>query len=187
MLKEEHQTTLNSISWISFFIGLFFYIYESILKIVPTTLAPDLMVSFQNNHLHKIFILTNSYLIVFTLLQIPAGLLLDRFGTRQLLTIAALLTCLGLMLFAGTPHINFAIISQWITGIGGSFALIGALFLVAHWLPYNRRAFYSNFILAVSLSGVVLQPTFSNLVNDYGWRSMVLLLGVIGGAFSLII
>ena len=186
-MNMEENAQPKTLPWIICLIGILYFLYETILKITPYILTDDLKMSFQINNGAKIAWLSTTYCFIYTLLQIPAGSLLDRFGARQLLTVAALLACLGLTLFAGTPHFHFAVLSQLITGIGGSVALVGALFLVSQWLTTQKnRALYLCFVIALSVAGIALQPHLSAFIDEYGWRSTVLLLGIIGGIFSLL-
>ena len=165
-------------------LGTLYYLFETILEVTPTSIVNQLMYSFQLKDA-TVSILDTTYFFTYTLMQIPSGAILDKFGMRRPLTFAALLACIGLTTFASTQSFSVALASRFITGLGGSFSLIGAMLLITCWLPKEKRAFYLGLSIMIGLSGELFQDPLTQFVNRYGWRSAMLLLGTIAGVFSL--
>lgn len=77
-------------------------------------------------------------LLVYALAQVPAGLLLDRFGSRVTLTCGAVLMAGGQLLLAGTEEIGWAIGARIVVGAGDALTFSSAIRLVPAWFPASR-------------------------------------------------
>lgn len=187
---EITKQQLNKLStplllpWLICIIGALFYCYETVLEVAPTTMAAELMSSF---HLSgsTVGILDSCYFITYSLMQIPAGALLDRFGARYFLTLATAACFVGLLIFSFTNHFSLAVLGRFLAGFGGSFSFVGALFLVARWLPLRRLGFLIGCTITVGLSGGLLQSPLVNMVQATSWRSTIFLLAIIAGGLTI--
>lgn len=77
-------------------------------------------------------------LAVYALCQIPAGLLLDRWGSRVTLVAGALLMGAGQLLMAETTTIGVAMAARIILGAGDALTFSSAIRLVPAWFPARR-------------------------------------------------
>ncbi|MGY5765599.1 MFS transporter [Brachybacterium sp. DNPG3] len=77
-------------------------------------------------------------LLVYALSQIPAGLLLDRYGSRVTLTCGAILMTLGQLLLSTTDTIALAMLARVIVGAGDALTFSSAIRLVPAWFPASR-------------------------------------------------
>src|SRR5689334_19956382 len=67
-------------------------------------------------------VLASSYYYIYVLLQTPAGMLIDRYGARGILSISALNVCIGSLLFASAKTVLVALLGRVLMGIGAAFA-----------------------------------------------------------------
>ncbi len=161
-------------------LGTLFYCYQFFLKVSPSVMVPELMRTFQVDAL-TLGRISAFYFYAYAGMQIPVGLLLDRFGARRLLFVSSLLCTLGCLCFAKALTIPLAELGRLIIGMGAAFALISTLKLMSNWLPAKRIAFFSGLTLAAGMLGAILGETIlSTLVDNLGWRSSLMLLFFIG-------
>lgn len=77
-------------------------------------------------------------LLVYALAQVPAGLLLDRYGSRVTLTAGAVLMTAGQLLLASTDMVTVAILARVVVGAGDALTFSSAIRLVPAWFPASR-------------------------------------------------
>jgi sugar phosphate permease len=90
-------------------------------------------------------------LAVYAAMQIPVGVLLDRYGSRRLLVTGSALMGTGQLLFALATRIDLAILARLLLGAGDAMMFISLLRLVALWMPPGRNP------IVVQLTGVIGQ------------------------------
>ncbi|WP_432972895.1 MFS transporter [Dactylosporangium sp. CA-233914] len=95
--------------------------------------------------------LSMAQLAVYAAMQIPAGVLLDRFGSRRLLVAGGVLMVAGQLVFAFAGDIGTAIAARVLIGVGDAMTFISVLRIVAMWFPPRRNP------LLVQATGVVGQ------------------------------
>jgi MFS family permease len=90
-------------------------------------------------------------LAVYGGMQIPVGMLLDRFGSRPIMTIGMLLMAVGQLTMALSPSVGVAIVARMLLGAGDAAIFPGVLRLIATWFPAQRGP------MMVQLTGLVGQ------------------------------
>ena len=132
MIKSS--TRLAIMGWSICLIGALFYSYEYFLRIMPSVMSAKLMAHF-NIEAGALGIFVAIYYWAYVPLQLPVGLLHDRFGPRRLLTFACLLCVVGTYMFGISHSIYIAATGRLFVGIGSAFAFVGVLKLASIWLP----------------------------------------------------
>jgi MFS family permease len=166
--------------WLIWALGCGFYTYDFLIRIDPGMMVGDLMRDFGVSAA-AVGGLSAWYLYSYSVLQIPVGMVLDRFGPRHLLTGAALLTALGCLLFGAAPDFGVARLGRILNGIGGGTAFLGSITLAALWLPPERFAVMSGFTMAIGTLGTLaLQVPLAHLVQTAGWRPSLYIIAAIG-------
>ena len=130
-------------------------------------------------------------LLVYASLQVPVGLLLDRFGSRRLIVMGALLMSAGQLMLAVSPTVWLAVVGRVLVGAGDAMTFISVLRLVTAWLPPNRVAVMSQTTGLVGQLGQVLSviPLVA-LLHGPGWTPAFLGaagLGVLVGVLVLVV
>ena len=90
-------------------------------------------------------------LAVYGGMQIPVGLLLDRFGARPIITIGMVLMAVGQFTLAFAPDVAWAIAARMLLGAGDAAVFPSVLRVVAVWFPERQAPFL------VQLTGIVGQ------------------------------
>ncbi len=140
-----------------FIIGIAFYSYEYILRILPSAMV-DGIPEFSNISDSYISQFSFYYYLGYTLMQLPVGLLLDCMSQKKLMVIACLLCALGNALFLQLDYPMVVNFGRFLIGIGSSFAFIGVLQMANH--NFHKK----NFPLATGL--IVSVVMFAGLVGE---------------------
>ena len=176
-LRMKHHPRIK---WIVWALAAFFYFYEYLLRISPSVMVPELMSKFDIDGT-GVGLLTAFYLYAYSPMQIPAGVLMDRFGARKLLTAASIVCGVGSILFALTDHFLTAALGRLLIGAGSAFAFVGMVFVCSHWFPKNRRAAVIGLANSIGMLGAVFGGgPLSSLIHTIDWTTALIGLGVLG-------
>lgn len=164
-----------------------FYLYEFILQVAPSVMTNELMQDL-NLTAAGLGAMSAFYYYAYTPMQLPAGLLYDRFGPRLLLTIATLICAIGAFFFSYAHNAIFASVGRFLLGIGSAFSFIGALVLVARWFPPKYFALFAGIVqLMSSLGAVVGEAPLAAAVATWGWRSTINYVAIIGIILAILL
>lgn len=109
-------------------------------------------------------------LAVYAAMQIPVGILLDRYGSRRMLLTGATLMAAGQLAFALAPDIWLAIGARVLIGVGDAMTFISVLRLVAAWLPPRRNPIFVQLTGVLGQLGSVASAVpLAVLLRDAGW------------------
>ena len=163
-----------------------FYVYDYFIQVSPSIMTHQLMRAF-NIGAGELGVLSAAFYYSYTLMQIPAGLLLDRLGARILLTFAVLISAAGVTLFSQTHSLFFAGVARFCIGLGSSFAFISSLYLVANWFSHKHFAMIAGLIqFGAAMGSVVGLAPLAFLINSYGWRETLLVTGLVTFGLALL-
>lgn len=178
---------LSVIPWAICFLAMAFYCYDFLLRVMPSVMIHPLMNAYRVNA-GQIGLLSAFYYYTYTPLQLPAGVIADKYKPRVVLGFSCLLCALGALLFAATDSFVIACISRAMMGAGSAFAFVGALKLAAIWLPENRFALFAGLTTSIGTLGAVTADNFlSSLVATLRWQHAVYLTGIIGMFLSFLL
>ena len=169
-------------------IGAFFYCYEFVLRIIPGALQSELSAAFGHISAYTFGQLSAFYYFAYSPMQLPVGMLMDRFGPRRLLTFACCCCAVGSWLFMDTSSISMASSGRFLVGFGSSFAFVGVLSLAMRWLPKRYFSLVAGLITTLGMVGLVFgEVKITYLVVALGWRYVLWLMVVIGMFLTVII
>ncbi len=136
-------------------IGGMFYCYEFVLRIIPGALQSELSEAFGNISASTFGQLSAFYYFAYSPMQMPVGLLMDRFGPRRLLSFACLCCTIGSFMFTYSNSLWIAGSGRFLVGFGSSFAFVGVLSLAIHWLPRRYFSLVAGLITTMGMLGLV--------------------------------
>lgn len=90
-------------------------------------------------------------LFVYGGMQIPVGLLLDRFGARPIITVGMLLMAAGQIVMAFATDVGIGILARVLIGAGDAAIFPSVLRLIATWFPDQKNP------VMVQLTGIIGQ------------------------------
>lgn len=160
-------------SWFIWACAALFFCYQFLLRVSPSVMTQELMADFHVDAC-ALGTLTSFYFWAYSGLQLPVGTLLDKFGPRRLLILAALLCTSGSLLFASTESVMVASLARFLIGAGSAFGFLSCMKIGALWFPPQRISLIVGLTLLFGTSGAVsgIYP-MSFLVDWFGWRHAV--------------
>ena len=163
--------------------GALFFFYAWILRVAPSVMIDELMRDFAVGAA-AVGHLSAFYFYGYAGMQIPVGLLMDRFGPRRLMTVAALGCAAGCLLFALAPTLWALSLGRFVIGATAAFSLVGAMTVAGQWVPPARFALLSGLAMMLGMAGGVFgQAPLRLLVDQFDWRQASLALA--GGGVLL--
>ncbi|MCH2132757.1 MAG: MFS transporter [Phycisphaerales bacterium] len=173
-------------SWVFWGIVALFYLYEFFVRVTPNVILPQLSQDLQSDP-GTIGTAMSVYLWVYAPAQLIVGWLFDRFGTKFLVSSAAVICGIGCILFSVAHALDMAAVARGLIGLGSAFAFVGAVYVATVWFPPARLALIAGITTSVGMIGEVIgQYPMARLVETFSWRTVVLWTGFIGGALGLL-
>lgn len=164
------MTRRSVLPWLMCGLASVFYCYEYLLRVSPSVMTSDLMLTYHINAA-ALGNLIAFYYYIYTPMQLPVGMLMDVYGPRRLLTLAGLSCAVGTYLFASTDIFAIAAFGRFLVGFGSAFAFVGVLKLATLWLPPQRFALISGITTTLGMVGGMLGDIILTvLINKQGWR-----------------
>lgn len=180
----------SSYPWMIVCCGMLFYCYNYFLRVSPSVMQGELAQTFHITAT-QFGTLAGLYYFAYTPMQIPAGMIYDKFGVRLVLCAACLISVFGLYTFINAHDYFFAGFGRLLIGLGCAFAYIGTLKLAAVWLPANRFATVAGLTTAIGMtSGALAQKYLSGFVERIGYQESLrtaLIAGVLLSIFMFIL
>ena len=162
------------------FCALFFF-YAFVLRVAPAVMVEELMREFTVGAAILGY-LSATYLYIYAALQIPLGLVVDKYGLRGVVAGACAVCGIGSIVFSLAENVYVAYLGRGLVGAGAAFSFVGALNMAARWFPSRFAVLGGWAQMMGSVGGFVGQAPLSMAVAAFGWRSCNLSLGV-GGIF----
>lgn len=184
---DESTFFVKFYPWLVWSLVASFFLYKYVLQVSPSVITSNLMQSFsitgaQLGNLAACFSYT--YLIM----QIPAGMLLDRYSPRVITTIAIAACALGTFLFADAQSVFVAELSRALMGFGAAFAAISCLKMTSVWFPSHRFAFVAGLSMTAAMLGAICgEAPLSMLVHHFNWREALHLLAMPGVVLAFLV
>ena len=169
--------------WIMWGLCALFYCYGFFQRVAPSVMVGELMRDFGVGAA-VLGNLSAFYFYAYAGLQLPVGVMVDRWGPRRMVASAAVLCGLGSLLFATADGLMSAYIGRLLIGAGAGFAWVGSLKLAGSWFPPRRFALVSGLTMMLGMIGAVGgQAPLAAVVAATGWRGALTAAGV----FSLVL
>ena len=193
-MSDKGKPTASSVAgtggayaWLVWALAAISFGYAFFHRVAPSVMVSDLMVEFTIGGA-MLGTLSALYFYPYVLLQIPLGTLLETVGTRLLLSCALSLAAAGSVLFGLAQQIELAYLGRILIGIGSSVGFLGSLALAKRWFPERRFAFLAGLAMFTGMtSGMVAQAPLAYFVDEFGWRSSLMLLGGVGFFLAVLV
>jgi predicted MFS family arabinose efflux permease len=109
-------------------------------------------------------------LLVYAAMQVPVGVLIDRYGSRRLIVLGSLVMAGAQGIFAFSATLPGAFTARVVLGLGDALVFISVMRLVPAWFPPERSAKLTNATGPVNQLGFVLSAVgFSAALAAAGW------------------
>ena len=166
-------------SIIIFCVFAFGFFISNLLRSITATLTPVLTSEFDLTA-GNLGLLAGGYFLGFSLMQIPAGLLLDKHGPKKVVAYLLLIALVSTISFAFAKSFTGLLISRFFIGVGVAACLMGPLTGYRVWFEdkYQQRA--NSWMLMIASFGFVISTLpVQILLPVIGWRFIFLLISIL--------
>ncbi|MFF4380144.1 nitrate/nitrite transporter [Kitasatospora sp. NPDC001547] len=119
--------------------------------------------------------------LVYAAMQIPVGLLVDRFGPRRVLMLGIVLLSTGQLAFAFSADFGPALASRAVLGCGDAMTFISVLRIAARWFPAARNPFVAQLTGLVGMGGnLVTTVVLARALHSEGWTPTFTAIALLG-------
>lgn len=154
-------------------LGALFYLMGFFQRVAPAVMTDELMRDF-GIKAAGLGNLSAFYFYSYVAMQIPTGVIADRWGPRRLLAAGAFVAGLGTLLFALADGILWAGTGRLLIGGSVAVAFVGLLKVASNWFPPRLFGLVSGLALFCGIVGAVFAgPPLRLLMAWYSWRGII--------------
>jgi len=177
----------NRKRWIIFGTLALMYILAYFYRVSLAVVAGDL-----SRELHltpeQLGTLSGVLFYIYAAAQLPLGPMIDRLGSRVVISGCGVLTTVGGILFSQADTLAGAMVARMLIGVGTASVLMATFTLFSHWFSKQEFGRVSGFMVALgNLGNVVGTAPLALAVGAYGWRNSFLVAGIIQGIVTLLV
>lgn len=166
-----------------------FLFYKYIAQLFPSLIGVEFMKSYKYDGV-MLAVMASSYYYSYTLMQVFAGLIIDRFNVRIPMFFAILLISIMIGLFTHTDNFYLMCASRALMGVGASFATVLYMKCAAYYTTPKTFGIISSFLATATMLGAACGGTpVAILFQKFGWKealNMVAIVGIIM-AFAILV
>ncbi len=173
--------------WAVWGIAALYFFYDYMQQVAPGAMVRELSVHFNAGAASMGFI-ASVYFYSYALMQIPIGMMADRFGPHRPLAAAAVISCCAGAVFTFTSTPAEAITVRIILGAATGFSFVSCLKLVDNWFPPEKFATMVGITNIIGMSGAVAgEAPLTESVSRFGWQGTLLGIAAFGAIIFLLI
>jgi len=148
------------------------YLYRNVNAVISPELTSGLGVGASS-----LGLLTGAYFVAFAAMQLPAGMLLDRYGPRRIEPVFLVIAGCGALAFAASDGLTGLAISRALIGAGVSVCLMAPLKAIATWYSAERQASLAGWMMVAGGVGALFatEPVAAAL-SVLSWRGIFVVL-----------
>jgi sugar phosphate permease len=159
------------------------YFYRVSLAVVAGDLSRELHLTPQ-----QLGTLSGIMFYVYAAAQLPLGPMIDRLGSRIVISGCGVLTTLGGLLFSQADSLTVAMIARVLIGVGTASVLMATFTLFSHWFGKKEFGRVSGFMVAIgNLGNLAGTAPLALAVGAFGWRSSFLVVGAVQAVVTLLV
>ena len=162
-----------TLAWTVWGLGAALYLIAFYQRVAPAVMTADLSRDFGLSAT-SLGNLSAFYFYGYVAIQIPTGLLADRWGPRKVLSAGAMLTAAGTLLFALAPSLAYANAGRFVIGAAAGVAFVAMMKVASHWMPARQFAHATALALFIgTLGATVAGAPLRIAVDAFGWRAVM--------------
>lgn len=176
----------RSIAWTMWFIVSVFYAYQYILRVMPNIMMNDILQQF---HIDTTTFgqFSGIYYLGYSLMHLPIGIMLDRFGPKKILPICMIMTVIGLLPIIFAEYWVYPIIGRALIGMGSSAAILGSFKVIRLGFSEDHFTRMLSLTVTIGLIGAIYGGAPVNyMCATLGYKTVVTLFAGIGLALAFI-
>jgi predicted MFS family arabinose efflux permease len=181
-------STSNSrkIAWIVWIIASMFYTYQYILRVLPNIMFNDIVEQF-NINAATFGQFSGIYYLGYSLMHLPIGIMLDRFGPKKVISSCVFLTVIGLMPLLFADQWVYPIMGRFLIGLGSSGAILGVFKIIRLTFAEKQFPRMLSISVMIGLIGAIYGGAPVSYLRDIFGYQTVIKSFAIGGIFLAIL
>jgi predicted MFS family arabinose efflux permease len=161
------------IAWAVWVLASVFYAYQYILRVMPNIMLSNIMDQFDMSAA-TFGQFSGIYYIGYSLLHLPVGIALDRYGPKKIMTGCILLTVVGTMPLLFSNYWVYPIAGRFITGIGASAAILGLFKIIRMTFSEERFPRMLSLSVTIGLMGAIYGGgPVSYMLDAFGYERVI--------------
>ena len=182
------QTTVSPRSaQIAYILGMTFFCYAFVQRVAPSIMTTELMRDFAVGGA-ALGSLSAFYFWAYAGIQLPVGMLTDKFGPRKLMGVTAGICAIAGLGFAMSESLIVASFWRALIGATVAFGFVGTLAIVGYWFNPKNHAALAGGVQGVGMLGAVFaQSALRPVVETFGWRHTMGALALLALLLSVLI
>ncbi|MDR0740884.1 MAG: MFS transporter [Puniceicoccales bacterium] len=183
MFNIRKSITTATVMWM---VASLFYAYQYILRVMPSIMLDGIMLRF---HMDSGMVgqFSGIYYIGYSLFHLPIGILLDRYGPRNVIPCCILLSIVGILPIVCTEHWIWPILGRLATGIGSSAAILGVFKIIRMAYSEERFGRMLSFSVMIGLLGAIYGGTPVRYLGKFlNYQMVFAILALVGTLLALI-
>ena len=183
---HEHNRVRRQRWFIFFILALVYilvYFYRVSLAVVAGDVSRDL-----NLTPAQLGSLSSILFYVYAAAQIPLGPMIDRLGSRLVISGCGVLTAVGGILFSQAASMGQAMAARVLIGVGTASVLMATFTIFSHWFTKQEFGKVSGLMVAVgNLGNLAGTAPLAIAVALVGWRNSFLATGVLQAVVTVLV
>ena len=177
-MNGESKTPPSRLGWAIFGLAAAAFWLSFFHRVAPAAIAGELQSAFGIGGA-MLGTLAATYYVIYTVMQVPTGVLNDTLGPRRVLTAGCLVAGLGSILFGAAETVTAAVVGRTLAGLGVSVAFVSMLKLSAEWFHERRFATMTGVGAMIGLTGALAAATpLAWIAAFVSWRTVFTAAGV---------
>lgn len=169
------------------FCASLFFAFQFILRLSTSILREEIMQKFSIDTI-AFGTLAGYYYLGYAGMQLPIGIMLDKFNYRIVLAAAIILTCLGTSGFVISSHFNYLLVSRLMIGAGSAAGFLSVAKIINTYFHPKYHSLMIGFSFTFGLSGAVFGLTpMKMLFMNFGYQNSFYSLILVGLSLSIMI
>ena len=152
-MNKQKITGLALTIW---FTCAFFYALEYFIRSSTGALLDDFMKEPYNLSTLSISLFSSAFYWAYVLAQIPAGILVDRFGVKKVMVVSTAIFSVAIFIATAFTSESALLLYRVLAGFGGGFAFLCALKSISIWLPNRLFPMFTGFTQFLLYTGATL-------------------------------
>ncbi len=174
-------------AWRIFFVLCAGFVASQFFRVSNAVIAPELMRSLAISP-EAMGVITGAFFLAFAAAQLPAGVLLDRFGPRRTMSSLFVIAVAGSVVFALAQDALGLTLGRALMGLGCAAGLMGSLVAISRWFPANQFARLSSLVYTIGGAGFLMATTpLAAVAGSVGWRGAFWMMAAATAALAVLL
>ncbi|MDR0640459.1 MAG: MFS transporter [Holosporales bacterium] len=161
-----------------------FFLLCYVSRVELSVIANDLMKTF-NMTASTCGLVSSCLYITYVAIQIPTGVLLDKYGPRIVISLGSILVAIAVFLFGSAQSILQLQIGRLLLGVATASGFIGCTKLINELIPQQRYALFVGITMFMGcIGGICGSAPTAWMVARIGWRETTFIIAGLGALIS---